>query len=783
MFFRRKVKSDQTPILGDDGFYYIEDGVDYNSEEYETDSDDDTGEEQPVTVLEEEKEILEGQPRIELETPYEVKLEDPDVQREVKRQDPHIIEEKGKSLVHTDLKNSKSNCKSEDEEKNVDQDSITIEDMKTTLLEKRSLVYLASQHDRVDILKAILQPPNHNQDDIFHLILNNHVPKVKGDQSHSSFDYRNHTAQDIFLPPLHVAISSLSVNAATCLLRMGADPSIRPAIPQDWKGPEGCIDENGSPSFENVDLKTLYDGKSAWELAFPKVEQLDPSPSSSSSGWFSLWAPYPSKDRNNGHLKESSGLSNMDGIKHAFTAEILRALGSDEVNRLKEILNSGIDPDFSIAGKGILTWSNELGATNCSHYLLSIIDNREKFSDENITTTQGQAISSGSSVSVPFSVEGEMVFDKDTLQAFLCRIEESESLNHALSVMRDNLAEELSITEGLLMQHDGKSNDALISHVRMLKQKRAELDDYILEWEDRIQDISQELDISMMEWKRIGGSIENELENFNQSFSFSKSHLGNLSPEEMESRIKNASKHLNQIQKKVKLFRENIAELAVQTSRNLEKVEELGLQGAVNLARKIKEETREQETVLRAAKLRANDLTQQLEHFRQCIDRKNNVRSEVPIQAADAVGDMVENNIVNSNHVNDSTNSMKDAAGLKFREDPNENLRRIDMTSSDKDDVSSLEEEIVQHNASLLEEDSSDDKESSEESFEVVPGRISNTNAIRQGLSTDLSSYGASEHFFHTRVWDLIKRIIGLGKAAAKSAVDDVVNLPRVMII
>jgi ankyrin repeat protein len=72
----------------------------------------------------------------------------------------------------------------------------------TSFWEKQSLLVLAAEHDRVDILKAILT------DD----------------------ECEKMTLMNSGIPPLHIAISFGSTNATQSLLRMVADPSIRPNV-------------------------------------------------------------------------------------------------------------------------------------------------------------------------------------------------------------------------------------------------------------------------------------------------------------------------------------------------------------------------------------------------------------------------------------------------------------------------------------------------------------------------------------------------------------------------
>jgi hypothetical protein len=78
----------------------------------------------------------------------------------------------------------------------------------------------------------------------------------------------------------------------------------------------------------------------------------------------------------------------------------------------------------------------------------------------------------------------------------------------ALSSILDNLAEEVSITHGLLMQHGDDSNSALLSQVRQLKKQRADIDDEVILWEGFLADRCAELDMVTIWWQKRGGRIE-----------------------------------------------------------------------------------------------------------------------------------------------------------------------------------------------------------------------------------------------------------------------------------
>ena len=61
--------------------------------------------------------------------------------------------------------------------------------------------------------------------------------------------------------------------------------------------------------------------------------------------------------------------SKLEGIRHAFTAEALRAIGSDEVDRLVQLVDAGIDGSVEAGGKNLLGWAQEMEAAACVQML------------------------------------------------------------------------------------------------------------------------------------------------------------------------------------------------------------------------------------------------------------------------------------------------------------------------------------------------------------------------------------------------------------------------------
>ena len=248
----------------------------------------------------------------------------------------------------------------------------------TSDVEQRALLMKACQEDRVDILQSLLTigqkqeaspssakninlkllncPPEHLSEGVSVLptSLKDHLQSEASSDDYDSYEDDDETSEGqsydydedddfaddagpsplpYFIPPLHVAVSSGAVSTTTALLRMGADPSVVPIFPT------------------NVELPSEVS-------IYTKVNKV----------YDFLTTHMPDK------LLSSPDL--VGKLKHAFTAEALRALGSDEDTRLQQLLDGGMPLTEIMAGRSILEWAEELGAVKCVK-LISITDEKK----------------------------------------------------------------------------------------------------------------------------------------------------------------------------------------------------------------------------------------------------------------------------------------------------------------------------------------------------------------------------------------------------------------------
>jgi hypothetical protein len=406
----------------------------------------------------------------------------------------------------------------------------------TTLEEKQSLLTLAAEHDRVDILQAILS----NHDDIQKLLHGG------GGSSGGGSPAAPASATAALLPPLHVAIAHGSVNAVNCLLRMGADPSIRSST-------------------------SRYHGKTAWEVAFDRH-----------GGSSNVVAIAPSK---------------REGIRHAFTAEALRCIGADEVDRLQQLLDAGLPKDCEVGGQSLAEWTVDLGAAQCQALVGAVVPATEAEAED-------VAIHGGGSSS---SSRNRLVqYEKEGLPALENRLDELNNLSKALSQFLDNLAEEVSVCAGLLLVGSGAA--ALAAHVKSLKQQKVTLTTDVERHSQVWENSEDELAYWVKECggvdilKTLGGSnsstttsarqqeqirMQQQQQQHQSSGSSTKEERN-----ETDDDIKARQRFQTQIaacETKIRMLRASIADLSDENQRNLVEVQRRGVQGGVRLVRTLRE--------------------------------------------------------------------------------------------------------------------------------------------------------------------------------------------------
>jgi Ankyrin repeat len=573
----------------------------------------------------------------------------------------------------------------------------------TSKAEKRSLLALAAEHDRVDILQAILSEDSGS-----------------GSEAGAAADREELLHGGI--PPLHIAVSYGSVNATNFLLRNGADPSIRPNVAALLEAQKTQSD--ASPL--DVPNMRRFDDVSAWELAFGDGSS---DPQQGKSGWTLFGNGSSSNldlDKSEGSASRrrrrtiqaltSIAPSKREGIRHAFTAEALRCIGSDEVDRLKQLVNAGMPTNIDLGGKDLREWCVELGAHKCQELL-----------QPPSASERGGSVNGQPAHPSPLEKRGSIVIDRgepESVTQLSNRLDELESLSQALSVSLDGLAEEVSVCNGLLLMGGGAS--ALASHVRSLKATKegrfAELERMEAAWENAEDELAY--------WIREGGPdaariaaevVARPVDKLRRQSSFAKA----TTPEEQEAQQRQLKAQVAASEHKIRKLRASIADLSEVCTRDLAEVEKRGLSGGITLVRGLREELREIDFQLSEAK--NGDAT--------CRTKIRLIQS----------------------HINDSRKSAQE--GAVNGQEQTKPLDAIDHAAPNKPSAD------IAHEA---EQPAAAPEDLSPSAHPPTPaanvnGALRESDRVLTGQSTAIAiRHGGGQGFFPLSLWQILLRIIGL---------------------
>jgi len=527
------------------------------------------------------------------------------------------------------------------------------EDEEPTIVEKQSLLSLAAEHDRVDVINELLTVSEPSLNQFEHDLLLQGVSSVT---SPNTMFLEGGRLEAIFIPPpLHVAVAHGSCNAASCLLRMReCDPSIRPQVPKQYLL-GGYDDGRSSPSKgSSMNMKEdrnykKYQDMSAWELAFggtavttivgdasqvEEAEYKEEVEEPKRGSWFGFGSSSKIEEEEPVEIKNViiNGVSKqrrikrkvplnippskLDGIKHAFTAEALRAIGSDEVDRVKQLIDAGMDGSLDVGGKTLMQWAVELDAKECCELFKTSMEEevgnntkeegREEVSADNQVAIDNNQAGTPSSPdkhqqSLPTDDErlaGLSLLDIQTLTT------ENLNLIPALTTCRNDLSSEAQICQSILRDvastggKGGLESQSLLQLVRTLKEQRAEAEEAANAWQKAWEEREDELDFFVEEI--LDDVHRNELlPILEQVEPIDPSMQGLNLVGSTANNMEEAVKRFIEVDNHVNVLRTQINNLA--DDKYMPEIEKHGLMGALTLTRSLRDEVKEVEKKINLA--------------------------------------------------------------------------------------------------------------------------------------------------------------------------------------
>jgi len=716
---------------------------------------------------------------------------------------------------------SYSSCESYDSDESYTDESEEEEEediTNSTLSERRSLLLLAAEHDRVDILKAVFTASEEKNESVS-VLLNDLTEKE--------------------VPALHVAMAHGSTHAASCLLRMGADPSLR-------------------PTDVDVKEKKRYEGKTAWEIVFGGImttsteeEEEEEEEAEEVKGWFfSRASPKVTTITTTTTTTSTTSPtvviapSKLEGLKHAFTAEALRCIGSDEEDRLKQLLESGMSLESEVGGRDLRDWCVELGAKSCLSMLGRDYPEEEEEEEEKeeemeeevedskilaapqapneqtettATTSETAPTITETTETPPSSPPSKITLSQ--VQNLRTSLTESSTLAAALSTVLDNLAEETSVCQAILLHNSSSASTGLATHVRTSKRRIDSTKDDLVDWkreteylECEVQSLWERLDqrgrkeVLEGEWRSlfvnsIGGIISSSVKEVKKE------------EEDLEKVKMELEGQLAASETKVRKLRTSIASLAEENAKSLAEVEQRGLSGAIQLARTLREDLREVDFELASVqatnfscktkmgvlkrKLKEQDertkkakkgkksgrkarglnnghstsLSQESSQQQQNEDGISQQQTQQQQEGAPNSEETATDEddeeltpLMNRNHHLASTNAwlVPVSALMHMNKEEEE-----DGADDSDDDGSSYEDDDSDEDDSSYEDDEYSDSEEEEDTPRSAP-----SIKIQTGDSTAIILRNTdSNGYLSIDIWELIRRIIGIGREVASRSV------------
>ena len=730
-------------------------------------------------------------------------------------------EEKKESLSSSSssVRPSVSNNTHEGDNKNQDtttttttaiDDNNTNEKQQPTIDEQHKLLTLAAKHDRVDVIKSLL---NDSASNMYYEIL------LMGTISNGRL---------CIPPPLHVAVKHGSVNAASCLLRMGADPSLRPPSSSALGGTMStnattCHNNNndarGSMDKDAMTMEdyNTYVGLSAWEVAFGDTvtytdddyddanneKESELNTTTTTMGWFGRRSYSVTANTNNDKATSTTSSlkigksskkktepslnispTKLVGIRNAFMSEAMRAIGADEVNRLMQLLNSGIHPMIEVmAGKTLLDWAIDMDAMNCRELLSSFRVEEDVEDNEDDEDSEAAAIPENTPLNKyernELSTKFDHLYDL-SMSDIRMLIAENHILIPQLTNCRDDMAMETSICHSILHGSDEGggvlTSDSMIDVVRGLKDQRTRAEESCIAWQAAWEEREDELNFF---WEEV---LDDELREelcviFDQvdedevAFSLDGGGMSTSSivngqqvAEEDDNVATIDEQHILieqfiELDNRVNELRSSITSLAEESSTCLAEINRQGMNGALLMTKSLRDEVKEWEKKLRMARVGESLCRRKIDIIQQSIDERcdeddgdeeiidQDKTTCMPTPTAGDGGKGDDDEIIIEDYQLRAIIQQNQQVQVESISSPQCNkTEKTDMTVGESNDIIAgidIHENELRRAATAI----------------VEP-----THAITNGLSTAMVVHPSSQEFLlsPTRLlWELFKQIVG----------------------
>jgi len=329
----------------------------------------------------------------------------------------------------------------------------------------------------------------------------------------------------------------------------------------------------------------------------------------------------------------------------------LRAIGSDEVERLAQLLNAGMDSSMEVANKTLVGWAVEMDAKYCCELFYARLkaegmeEEEEAKSEEEVAITNDEAAAERDSQATKAVVEKKVnetaapqpptiIQDERLTNLSLSDIQTltSENLNLIphLTTCQNDLRAETSIYQSILRDVEstggkgGLSSQSLLELVRSLKDQRVAVEEAAQAWQGAWEEREDELDFF---WEEVlDERLREELAGLLHRVDVQVADplmQGVLSRGDVSTTMEECARQFLQVDNHVNTLRSSIASLAEESAQYVSEIERHGMSGALSLTRSLREEVKEMESNLNEARLGEGIFRRKIEIIQRRLGHAN----------------------------------------------------------------------------------------------------------------------------------------------------------------
>ena len=218
-------------------------------------------------------------------------------------------------------------------------------------------------------------------------------------------------------------------------------------------------------------------------------------------------------------------------------------------------------------------------------------------------------------------------------QDIITLIQENESLIPALTVCRDDLAEETDVCQNILRDiqatggQGGLTSRSLLDLVRSLKEDRQELEDLEKQWQEAWEEREDELDWFWEE--AIDDDLRDEFTRTGVLDDIAEPARGAMKPISTDATLQELNLRYREATERLSTLRLSIAALAEESGRYRDEIENNGMSGALSLVKSLRGELKEIKEKISLAQAGESNCRRKISLIQKRTEHSGNEEEEV----------------------------------------------------------------------------------------------------------------------------------------------------------